>query len=217
MCALSARTIISDDEIIVVYDMDDVLWGYSEVAAKCAGVDINKWTNFHVEAVQEFTHEQRLELRAVIGRTDFYDQIEFYPGVDEILRPQELSPRVRVEINSNVVSEQATGKKRVRLYEAIPRLTERNLVFGLVHSGNPASTLHKQFNPKALIVTDDSPYNIIVSPAPHNILPTKPWNTSLSAVRLLESSPISYRYASDLRAINQMVYTLVEDYLRQAS
>ena len=207
-------TIISD-EIIVVYDMDDVLWGYTEVAARHAGINFEHWTDFHVEEIMELSEAERKAVRAVIGRSDYYEEIEFYPGVEEIFRPCSLSERVRVQINSNVVSEEAREIKIRRLRQVLPNLADDDVVFGLVQCGKPKSTLKKRIDPRTYIFIDDSPYNIAGSPAKINLMPTRPWNTSKSAKRVLANSQPTF--APDLKSINQLVYDLVQQQLALSS
>ena len=204
------------DEIVVVYDMDDVLWDYCGTVARLVDIDLKDWTDFHIESIPELSPAKRKHLREMIGRTDFYDQIEFFPGAEDILRPCELSDRVRVEINSNSISDRATDIKTGRLFEMIPGLRAKNLIFGIVQNGNVRTTLRKQFNPKSYIVIDDSPYNIASSFAPHNILPEKPWNLSPSGKRVLAQCKQATYYVPSLIQINAMVYDLVEQKLRQA-
>lgn len=212
MSTVRLQTMISS-EIIVVYDMDDVLWGYSEVAARYAGISLSEWTDFHIEKIEALAEEKRKELRAVVGRTDFYDEIEFYPGVEDILQICELSERVHVIINSNVISQEAAIIKRQRLMETIPGISDQNMVFGLVGNGEKKTMLNKRIDPGTFIFVDDSPYNILTSPAVANIMPQKPWNTTQGAKKLLFGKAAFY--ATDLQRANQMVQALVSKQLQR--
>ena len=190
----------------IVYDVDDVLWSYVGALSRAGGVTLEMWEDYY--APNNPWPEETISLvNQALADEEVYRDIEFFPGVADILRPEkELG--VKVRINSNCITQKVANLKRVQLKAAIPDLHDDAMTFNF----NTINVVcDKKLSPNTFIFVDDNPYHIIKSSAPINIVPKWPWNTSERACRMLAQA--NYTQLDDLTKINQFIFDRIKQYL----
>ncbi len=193
--------------IEIVYDMDDILHAYVARVSKEAGINLEEWRDFYVPN-NNWPEEWKQRANQALSRLDLFDDIEFFEGAEDILRPQfELG--VPVKIRSNYTIPEAGPKKRASLLAKIPGLDDSNIDLKLIqlHSSSP-----KVLAPNTLIFVDDNPYYARTSTARITVMQKWPWNTSSEAQCLLGGKHIVQ--LDNLQAINRFVFHRTLVYLR---
>lgn len=195
-------------ELKVVFDVDDVLWPLGETIARHFGIELDRY--FYHFKVTENDRLSRQEQEAVIAAyadASFFQEIKFFPGIEELLRPRELG--VTVKIKSNSFSEKIAELKIRQLLAAIPGLTEDDIQMNII---DYSRTHGKTIDNDATIFVDDSPFNVSTSPAKINIMPDLGgWNSDAAAQALVQGKNVFY--AKDLNEINQLVYSKLQEEL----
>lgn len=163
---------IDIDNLVAVFDVDDVLWPQFAPAAELAGVDASKHDNFYIEACLRYTAEEKKRLYDAFADSRPFEKTEFYLGVEKISVLHELG--VRIEVNSNSFTQDIAEVKRRRLKSAMPFLRDSDLI--LTVSGQKRAGAGKEIGTNVTFFVDDNPYNIVASKASYNFLPSKTWN-----------------------------------------
>lgn len=189
----------------VVFDVDDVLWPLGETIARHFGIELERY--FHHFKVTENEKLSKREQEAVIAAyadTMFFQEIKFFPGVENLLRPRELG--VMIKIKSNSFSERIAELKIQQLLAAIPGLTRDDIQMNVI---DYSRTHGKTIDEDATIFVDDSPFNVSTSPAELNIMPDLGgWNSDAAAKELVRDKTVIY--AKDLNEINQLIYSKLQ-------
>lgn len=191
----------------VVFDVDDTLWSLGEAVAQKLGIERERYFyHFKVTENPKLTEKERAAVIAAYADARFFREIEFFPGIAEILRPQELG--ARVIIKSNSFSEEIAKLKIQQLLAAVPGLKPEDIKMNII---DYSRTHGKTIDDDATIFVDDSPFNIATSPARVNIMPDLGgWNQDAEAQKLVQDKTVFY--AKDLREINRLVYEQVQRY-----
>lgn len=162
------------DNLNAVFDGDDVLWPQFGPAAKSVGVDPSKLNNFVVQNNPYYTKEEKEKLFEAFRDVRLFEQAEFYPGIEKMVTLHELG--VRIKIDSKCFTTDIAEVKRYRFKTVLPFLQDGDL--NLTVCGKDHASSGKQISKDVTFFVDDNPYNIIVSNATYNLLPTKTWNNS---------------------------------------
>lgn len=208
----------------IIYDVDDVLWPLVDRVFAKLKIPLEKETDFNFQANKLLTDQEKSDLLASFSDPQTFDQMNFYPGFEDILRPEELG--AKVFINSNSYSEAIAKQKRQQIQAVLPNLSKDRLTLNIIsdHANK------KRIRPNAFIFVDDSPYNIALSDALINILPLKYWNDTEQARRhmldsggmIIQPTPENLReivqkpnqkyiiYGKDLPEINQIIYQAIK-------
>jgi len=194
-----------------VFDCDDILWPYVARLAARLGINLESWTEFYAPNNRHWPPELVERVNDLLLDPTLYRNIQFDKGIKEILRPEELG--VRMKINSNCPSQEIIELKKEQLYTAIPKLKPENLQFNLIELNVPGA---KPMSEKTLIFVDDNPYHIAKSKAKINVTRNWPWNTSESAQNMLNSKRRVVRF-SNLEGINSFVFYRTKLYLQSGS
>lgn len=208
----------------ILYDVDDVLWPFTQRIFNKLNIPLEKETDFHIENCSQLTVGEREVLMYEFQNADNFAKMNFYPAARDILRPEELG--AIVGIHSNAYSEGVAQHKLQQIPELLPELPPEQLTINVV----TPQTSHKQIPADTLAFVDDSPYNIRSSRAKFNFVPRRPWNDNpLMKQVMLESGgeviqdfqsvPLddiwttdNYKYimiVDDLATINDLIYQLV--------
>ena len=163
----------------VVFDMDDTLWSLNEKAVELANIDYNKLITFMINDNPLLTDEEKENLMKVYMSPDLFKNVNWFEGIERI---NDLN--ADVHINSNIFSTNVDNIKRVQLHDVL-RITDDKIHLNLVTDAK-----NKPIDNDTFIFVDDSPYNIINSPAPYNLMLKRPWNTSDEAKIVLGNKPI---------------------------
>ncbi len=204
-------TQLEQDAPWVVYDVDDILWGLMFRVAKRANLDIKRcMAIFRIRDNQLLTRREQDYIIDAFADASVFENIEFFPGAEDILRPRELGAVVK--INSNSFSERIAELKVQQLLAAIPGLTPDDIQMNII---DPSNAYRKPLDPRTTIFVDDSPYNVANSPAIINVMPTfMTWSHCPSAVVEMAGKYVIYR--PSLVEINRFVYRAVEHLAKAA-
>lgn len=189
--------------IEIVYDVDDILWPLSRKIAKACNISHDHLTaNYRIHENAFLTPEEQKSVIEAFSDPHIFEDIEFFPGVENILLPRELG--AKVSINSNNLSAKIAKLKEEQLLSAIPGLSADDLHFNIIgYAGN------KTFNAPMTILVDDCPYNIKDSPALLNIMPRNiAWSCNDLAREIITEKPVLW--CTHLTTINRSVYELTK-------
>ncbi len=182
----------------VVYDCDDVLWDLNTHVANLKGIDPNCLVNFAMLENEALTMpERRAMLDGFRDAASFVD-IKFYDGANEILRAEELGATVM--INSNAYNAEIAELKRQQLARLLPEMAPEKMRINVI---DPDGACHKEIERDLFIFVDDSPFNIALSEAKINIMPTRLWNVTPKAEEIVREKNVIW--IDDLTKINQFV------------
>lgn len=208
----------------IIFDVDDVLWPLVDRVFAKLNIPLEKETDFNFQANPVFTDQEKANIMDGFCNPETFNQMNFYPGLQELLRPEELG--AKVFINSNSYNEAIAERKRQQLLHQLPNFPESRLTLNVI-SGHANK---KRIRPHAFIFVDDSPYNIALSDALINILPIKPWNDTDAARQQMSESggmivePVLEKlqeivqkpnqkyiiYGKNLAEINQIIYQIIK-------
>lgn len=188
---------------LVVYDVDDILWSLMDRVTEHLGIDYNRATYlFSVRDNPKLTPEEKRAIIDDFANPKMFENIQFYPGAEDILKVEQMGAHVR--INSNAFNAEIGRLKTEQLLAHIPDLTPEHIQMNII---NPKDTHKKEMNPDTVIFIDDSEHNILLSPAVINVMPTdRPmWCTNSEAIHRLCAAHKSIAWRADLRDINRFV------------
>lgn len=189
--------------IEIVYDVDDILWPLSRKIAKVCNVSYDHLTaNYRIHENTFLTPMEQKTIIEAFSDPHIFEDIKFFPEVEDILLPRELG--VKVSINSNNLSAEIAKLKKEQLLSAIPGLSADDLHFNVI-----SYSKEKVFSSPMTILIDDSPYNIQISPALLNIMPQNiAWSCNYLAKQMTAEKPVLW--LPDLEEINHSVYILAK-------
>lgn len=200
---------------LVVYDVDDILWPLMERVTKRLGIDYERATYlFSIHDNPKLTPAERRAILESFANPAIFEDIEFYPGIEDILKVEQLGARVM--INSNAFNADIAHLKTEQLLAKVPGLTPENIQMNIIHI---ADNHKKRMNPDTVIFIDDSEHNIMLSPAVVNVMPVnRPlWCTNHEAIQRLSAARKTIRWCTDLYDINRFVEITVAYLLSHAA
>ncbi len=189
----------------IVYDCDDTLFDLIERTLKKLSISPELMRDFHLENNEGLTTEMMSDCISLLHSPQSFKDIEFYPGVENIMRPY-YEFGVPVIVNSNSSSIEIQNLKIEQLCAKVPGFKPEFFVGKII---TQETYRHKDFDPKSCIVCDDSPYSVSYSPAQVNILPMKKWNMTLKSLEVMVGKPVCWRMS--LVAIENLVYHIVRE------
>lgn len=189
---------------IVTYDVDDILWGLLEHIAISGGLNPAFCTAiFRIHENWLLSEEEQAYVIKAFSSSDIFRNIQFYPGVSNILRPEALG--AKVTINSNSYSAEIGELKVEQLLRAVPGIKPSNIQINVLDYEHANK---KPLDQDTTFLIDDSPYNVAISPALVNLMPNRPlWTHNPKSKLLVQHKPVIW--LPDLDAINDFVYTAV--------
>ncbi len=192
-----------DREILIVYDVDDLMWPLVDSLARRGGFSPEDAEfTFRITDNYKLTPERQQYLIREFGVADNFRNIKFFPGVEQILLPCQLSSRVHVKINSNSFSEEISELKTEQLLAAVPGLKRENIQMNLV---TYAEAKRKNLQQHITFLGEDSPNNVAMSDALCAVMPRKPaWTTHPDSLQIMTGKRV--RVLEDFYAITQFVY-----------
>lgn len=189
----------------IYYDVDDILHGLTERAARLAGVEFEQWTSYRLADIPAFTPEQVQKIIQVFEEPEVFYNMEFYAGAEDILRPRQLG--AHVGINTNSFTQVVANTKIPQLLARVRHLQRADIISNIC---GVAGALKKPLDPRTLILVDDSPYNVANSPAQVNVMLRKPYNTTPEAYATMSGKRV-FQFDTLLEA-NQFVYYVTARY-----
>lgn len=194
---------LQQEQPVIVFDVDDVLWPLIHRVAKRGGLNPAKCTAiFKIRDNHLLTKAEQDYIIESFADAKVFENIPFYPGVANILRPQELGAIVR--INSNSFSEEIAALKTEQLLAAVPGLKLEQIQMNITdHDG----AHRKPLAPETTILVEDSPSNVRLSPALLNVMPSNlAWTHCANAVQTMAGKRVAWR--PNLLQINALLYQL---------
>lgn len=196
---------LGQEEVLAVYDADDILWMLMRRVTQ--KLDLDWWTATAIFSIRDnrlLTPYQQDAILDAFGNPKMFENIKFLPGASEIMRPCELGAKVK--INSNAFNEKIAELKAVQLLAGIPGLKLEDIQMNIISRKDAKK---KPIDPRTTIFVDDSPHNTAKSPALLNIMPKyMPWSCCPQAILEINGKPTVWR--KDLITINQLVYDLTK-------
>ena len=189
---------------LIVYDVDDILWDLTRRIALKRGLDPDIcYAIFRIPDNPELTKADQDYIIKSFANADIFRNIDFHPGIIDLLRPESLGAKVK--INSNCFSQAIADLKISQLLQAIPGLTTDDIQVNII---DHSKALRKPLNPETTLLIDDSPHNIAESPALLNIMPSRiPWSCHPAARKQVAHQTVVWQ--PNLSAINDFVYQAV--------
>ncbi len=192
-------------KVVIVYDMDDILWSLMTVVCQFCDIEYARATRiFSIRDNDQLTHAEQTAILDAFANPKIFERIQFYPGAADIMRPAELGAIIK--INSNAFTSQIANLKRDQLLAAIPGLHPSNIQMNIV---NPSTAKHKVLDPDMTIFIDDSPHNIASSSAIINLMPrTIGWTSHPGDIQKIAGKRIHWE--DNLLAINTLIYDITK-------
>lgn len=161
----------------IVFDVDDILWGLNKIATDKANIDYNKIVVYSAKENYLLTEDERRRLLEVYSDPDTFRYINWYDGVEDIIRLEQKG--AEVYINSNSFNIEISELKRKQL-KSILDLPDDRLILNVL-----TDCKKKEIGDGVWCFVDDSPHNIASSTAVYNIAVKTPWNTSKHALDVI--------------------------------
>ena len=165
---------------VVVFDIDDILWGLVTRVANQLNIPIEKLTTFVIKECPNLTKEEIDSIYDLFNREETFENIEWFDGVDRI-----NNLNAEVHICSNIFRKELGDVKLVQLIEKFPNIPIENFHLNLV-----VDSTKKEIPNNTFIFVDDSPYNIRNNIATHKIMLKRVWNTSKDGMDILKDTPV---------------------------
>lgn len=192
---------------LVVYDMDSTLWPFDQKLIHAIGHP-EPLTSYYAIGNPALTTEQQKLAVECFHNPDFFRNINFYDGIKDILRPEELGARVRIETNS--MTKEISDLRPPQLLAAVDGLTADHIHCHVLES---PQDIGRVIPPEVLVAIDDNPHTVSRSMAQMNVMMRIAWNSSLEAVGLMLGKRV--RWFNSLHEINDFVYQYVLNFLKR--
>lgn len=189
---------------IVVFDVDDILWGLNAKVSEITGIPEEKLITFALQENPLLTDEEKERVMSIYMSSEQFRDIKWYPGVERIMSLEQYG--AEVHINSNSISQEVVDFKYSQLKSVIDIPDER-LHLNLINIGDSKK---KDIGDDVFIFVDDSPHNIATSTAKYNLMLNHPWNTSVYGIRDIGNVPV-VRFDSLEKIIDHIETLLKQD------
>lgn len=195
------------------FDVDDLVYDFVGIRYAKLGLSPKTLTNFHIEKVPEYTDEQKVKIRASFNDPNYYLKMQFYDGFSEIMRPS-VEFGVREFFASNCTSRQVDVYKRRNIHQQI-QISDEDLLMHITGETGEHALMKKPMPENLLFYADDAIHNLVASPAEVLISMDKPWNLDPALRSQLDGRKVYWVADGDLIAINEIVYDLCRERVRQ--
>lgn len=187
----------------IVFDIDDVLWGLNQRVAEKYQIPIDKVTHFDLTR-SALSEEERRQFSQAYCDAETFTDIEFYPGVEDLLELEKLGATVYIDSCAN--SDEVVEQKYREIKRILPQMNPAHICIY-----NPNSNKHsKMIGEDVLIFVDDGPHNVAKSLAKYTIVPKKPWNTGERTQAMLARSKSQVIVAEDFPAIIEKITEILQ-------
>lgn len=163
-----------------VFDLDDVCFGLNPRASQLTGIPLYKLNEFKISENQLLTETERQAIWEAYHNPVIFQDIEFYPGFDDLLQLREIG--IDPFIKTNSFSAEIASSKLMQIQQHLPKLPKDHIIMNIV---NDKTSLRKDIDESVFAFIDDSPYNIAKSRAKHNIVPMWPLNQTPRAQAMM--------------------------------
>lgn len=198
------------EELVITYDQDDFLGRLMEPITADLGLDFQTATaKYNIRENPALTSAEREAIFLAFANPKYFQEIDFYDGIEDIMLPCELSStkiKVKVGVNTHSFTQTISDLKIEQLLDRVRKIQREDIQANVI-SANEG--LHKTHVRIPTILGEDSPYNVACSPALLNIMPeTIDWACNNEAREIIGDKLTVWQ--PSLTAINHYVYELVE-------
>lgn len=173
---------------LIVFDRDDVMWELNRRVAKITGIPYEKFICFSVLENPLLTEEEKERVMEAYRNVDTFKDIPFIPQVVELINDIYTNhPAYEVRIISNCLTQEIADVTLPQMMAATG-LPRENIQLNVISC---TEHLQKKLPDDIFIFVDDSPYNIALSKAVHNIMPARRHNDVL-VDGCLNGKPVDY-------------------------
>lgn len=199
---------MDNSNLLILYDIDSVLWPLEERVARGVGVDVPTVTfTYNYYKNPKLSHEQKEQAIRIVSDAKTFADIDFFPGIENIMKPCECGAEVGIITNS--LTSEISATKIEQLLAAVPGLKPEHITARITGLGD----FKKSFpTNRPLVVVEDSPYSVSHSPAKVNVLRTLGWNSSPEAVEVMTGKNVVW--LPTLSDINEYVYAYAKKFTR---
>lgn len=155
----------------VVFDYDDTLWALNKKACELCKVDFDKIHDYRVELNEGLTEDEVNRLQYMYRSPELWKEVEYFNKATDIADLAKYN--ADVYISSFCLNQSVADIKR-SFFSKDLHLPEDHIIL-LVPNGD--EFVEKDTN--AYIFIDDSPFNMSVSKAEHNLMLNAPWNIDI--------------------------------------
>lgn len=166
--------------MIVVYDVDDTLWGLDDLLYEDIGLSLDSSTVYSVGNNPNLTEEQKLYLLKGYADPEVFKRCQWYSGFERVF-DLEVSSEASIWISSANFNERVKDVKFHRLTSEIPNINPE-------HVKLTVGTSYYQGRVPGDVLVDDSLENVLKSNFKFNVLLDKPHNR-ISFKELSEQCP----------------------------
>lgn len=172
--------------MVVVFDVDDILWGLNYFVTNKLDIDINLIKKFSINDNDTLSLEQKSSIIKEYRNPDTLSKLSWFDGVEDLNALQRDG--VEVRIKSNCLSEEIKYIKLKRLIDIL-NIPIENIQLDVI---TMSEIKKKEISDDVDIFVDDSPYNIVSSNAKLNLMIRYPWNISDEAKELVRNKNVRY-------------------------
>ncbi len=194
---------------VVIYDVDDTLWSLMHVVCKRLEIDFERATAvFSIRDNPDLTPDEQDRIIAAFADESYFEEMEFFPGAEEILAVCELG--AEVGLNTHSFTQPIADWKIPQLLDHITGLKREQIQSNII---DHSQARQKVLDPRTTILAEDSPHNVAMSQALVNLMPLNiGWTYSPTSKILMRDKCVVYR--PDLREMNDFIYELVRLMMR---
>lgn len=171
---------MSRELLPAVFDLDDVCFGLNPRASKLTGIPLDKLTEFKIFENKNLTPVEQQALWEAYHNPVLFQNIEFYPGFDDLMQLQQIG--IDPFIKTNSFSDEIANLKFEQIHQRLLKLPDDHIIMNVI---NEKTSLSKDIDKSVFAFIDDSPYNIAKSKAQHNIVPMWPLNQTPRAQTMM--------------------------------
>lgn len=173
---------------LAVFDNDDVLCDFLDPMLMAAGIEPERFLDYHTELNDGISAADVARLRAAFLNLALYDQIVYDPEIERLGELIELGGEIGIA--SNTARADIGEIRRRQILERVPMLRTEDICMNVI---TQEQNLQKTIPPNTFIFVDDSPYNIATSTAELNIMRTRRWNVTEKARRMVADKRVIWR------------------------
>lgn len=190
-------------KLLMSMDCDDTMWGLLEHVCNVLGIDFLRASAvFDLAENSLISDEEREALIAAFADAQMFENMQFYPGVEDIIKVQETGALLQVK--SNAYTKRVGKLKKEQILAAVPGLRPEQVEITVI---DHSQCKQKAIDPHTAISVDDNPHVVAASPALLNVVPaTMRRVTNTTGIRIMEGKRVVLK--RDLITINAYTYDI---------
>lgn len=191
--------------IKIIFDMDDTLWSLNKRICQHTGIPYEKIITFSIPENPLLTESEKQMTLSSYGNIAMFENIKWFDGVSQ-LNNMIHDENINLFINSNSSNEACSALKRRQLHKILD-IPDDHIIMNVIGS-KKKNSIQKTIDSDTCIFIDDSPHNIAMSPAEHNIMIKTPWNQSDAGKTIVKDKNVIY--CDDFNHILKTIYEILD-------